>query len=145
MAIKAVKPTSPGRRGMTFLDNSHLTKKKPEKKLTVALKSKAGRNCHGRITVRHRGGGAKRRLRLVDFDGRDKLGIPGKVEAVEYDPNRTANIALVCYVDGERRYVIAPQKLEVGDQVISDEKAAITPGNRMLPWKLSPLELQFVT
>jgi len=107
-----------------------LTKKEPEKKLIVALKEKAGRNSSGRITVRHRGGRVKRFYRIVDF-GEEKMGIPGKVIALEYDPNRTAYLALVEYKDGEKRYVLAPYQIKIGDEIICDEKAEIKIGNRM--------------
>ena len=137
MAIKIYRPTSPGRRGMTGADFSGITKKKPEKSLLLPLKKKAGRSNQGRITVRHRGGGAKRRLRIIDFK-RDKFGIPGKVASIEYDPNRSANIALIHYVDGEKRYILAPVGLKVGDSVSSGPGADIKPGNA-LPLKLIPL------
>ncbi len=137
MGLKIYKPTSPGRRGMTTLDTSGLSKKEPERSLLVPLKKKAGRNNQGRITVRHRGGGAKRMYRLIDFK-RDKQGIPGKVAAIEYDPNRSAHIALIHYVDGEKRYILAPQGLEVGDVVMAGEGAEIKPGNA-LPLKSIPV------
>lgn len=137
MGLKIYKPTSPGRRGMTALDTSGLSKKEPERSLLVPLKKKAGRNNQGKITVRHRGGGAKRMYRLIDFK-RDKQGIPGKVTAIEYDPNRSAHIALICYVDGEKRYILAPQGLEVGDVVMAGEGAEIKPGNA-LPLKSIPV------
>jgi large subunit ribosomal protein L2 len=105
MGIKQYKPTSPGRRGATGYTFEEITKRKPEKSLTVPLKKKAGRNRQGRVTVRHRGGGAKRMLRLIDFK-RDKFGVPGKVAAIEYDPNRSARIALVHYADGDKRYIL---------------------------------------
>jgi len=111
------------------MKNSILTKKEPEKKLLLALKKKAGRGAAGRITVRHRGGGAKRRYRIVDF-GQEKLNLPAKVIALEYDPNRTSFIALLEYQNRERRYILAPQNLRVGDQIIITEKAEIKPGNR---------------
>ncbi len=113
MGIKQYKPTSPGRRGMTGFTFEEITKKKPEKSLLVPLKRKAGRNNQGRITVRHRGGGAKRRLRIIDFK-RDKIGVPGKVASIEYDPNRSARIALIHYRDGDKRYILAPVGLKVG-------------------------------
>jgi large subunit ribosomal protein L2 len=128
MAIKHFKPTSPGRRFMSVLDRRELTKSTPEKSLTVGKTEKAGRNNHGRITVRRRGGGAKQRLRIVDFR-REKVGVKAKVEAIEYDPNRTANIALLVYRDGERRYILAPRGLGVGDEVVSSAHADIRPGN----------------
>jgi len=120
-------------RGSTF---EEITKSEPEKSLLLPLKKKAGRNAHGRITVRHRGGGAKRRLRIIDFK-RDKLGIPGRVAAIEYDPNRSARIALIYYADGEKRYILAPQELGVGDMINSGSDAEIKPGNA-LPLKLIP-------
>lgn len=137
MAIKVYRPTSPGRRGMTGADFSELTKKKPEKSLLLPLKKKAGRSNQGRITVRHRGGGAKRMLRIIDFK-RNKFGVPGKVASIEYDPNRSANIALIHYVDGEKRYILAPIGLKPGDIISSGPSADIKPGNA-LPLKLIPL------
>ncbi|MEE8470705.1 MAG: 50S ribosomal protein L2 [Dehalococcoidia bacterium] len=137
MAIKIYRPTSPGRRGMEGADFSEITKSKPEKSLLLPLKQKAGRSNQGRITVRHRGGGAKRRLRIIDFK-RDKFGVPGKVASIEYDPNRSANIALINYVDGEKRYILAPQGLKVGDTICSGKDADVRPGNT-LPLKLIPL------
>jgi large subunit ribosomal protein L2 len=130
MGIKQYKPTSPGRRGATGYTFEEITKKKPEKSLTVPLKKKAGRNRQGRITVRHRGGGAKRMLRLIDFK-RDKFGVPGKVAAIEYDPNRSARIALVHYADGDKRYILWPVGLKVGDTVMSGPEAEIRPGNAL--------------
>lgn len=123
-------------RGKIGTDFSEITKKKPEKSLLVPLKKKSGRNNQGRITVRHRGGGAKQKLRIIDFR-RDKLGIPGKVASIEYDPNRSANIALIHYADGEKRYILAPLGLRVGDSVSSGEDAEIKPGNA-LPLKSIP-------
>lgn len=137
MGIKQYKPTSPGRRGASGYTFEEITKKKPEKSLMVPLKKKAGRNNQGRVTVRHRGGGAKRMLRLIDFK-RDKFGVPGKVAAIEYDPNRSARIALVHYVDGEKRYILWPVGLKVGDTVMSGPEAEIRPGNA-LPLKKIPL------
>lgn len=137
MALKAYRPTSPGQRGMVGADFSEITKKKPEKSLLLPLKKKAGRSNQGRITVRHRGGGAKRRLRIIDFK-RDKFGVPGKVASIEYDPNRSANIALINYVDGEKRYILAPVGLRVGNTICSGEGAEIKPGNA-LPLRLIPL------
>jgi large subunit ribosomal protein L2 len=137
MGIKQYKPTSPGRRGASGYTFEEITKKKPEKSLMVPLKKKAGRNNQGRVTVRHRGGGAKRMLRLIDFK-RDKFGVPGKVAAIEYDPNRSARIALVHYVDGEKRYILWPVGLKVGDTVMSGPEAEIRPGNA-LPLKRIPL------
>ncbi|WP_427340460.1 50S ribosomal protein L2 [Caloranaerobacter sp. DY30410] len=130
MGIKSFKPTSPARRQMTVSTFEEITKKEPEKSLTVSLTKKAGRNAQGRITVRHRGGGAKRKYRIIDFK-RDKDGIPGKVAAIEYDPNRTANIALINYADGEKRYIIAPYKLKVGDIIESGENVDIKIGNAL--------------
>ncbi|KPK22209.1 MAG: 50S ribosomal protein L2 [Dehalococcoidia bacterium SM23_28_1] len=130
MGIKQYKPTSPGRRGATGYTFEEITKKKPEKSLTVPLKKKAGRNRQGRVTVRHRGGGAKRMLRLIDFK-RDKFGVPGKVAAIEYDPNRSARIALIHYSDGDKRYILWPVGLKVGDTVMSGPEAEIRPGNAL--------------
>jgi large subunit ribosomal protein L2 len=136
MAIKAYKPTSAGRRNMSGYTFDEITKSKPEKSLLLAKKSKAGRNFRGIVTVRHRGGGEKRALRIIDWK-RDKFGIPGKVASIEYDPNRTARIALIFYVDGEKRYMIAPVGLNVGDTVMSGPKAEIKTGNSM-PMKYMP-------
>ena len=130
MPLKKFKPTSPGRRGMSGYTFEEITKDRPEKSLLMPLKKKAGRNNRGKITVRHRGGGAKRRLRIIDFK-RDKSGVPGRVAAIEYDPNRSARIALIFYADGEKRYILAPVGLNVGDTVMSGEKAEIKPGNAM--------------
>lgn len=137
MGLKVYRPTSPGQRGKVGADFSEITKKEPEKSLLLPLKRKAGRSNQGKITVRHRGGGAKRKLRIIDFK-RDKLGIPGKVASIEYDPNRSANIALINYVDGEKRYILAPLGLKVGDVISSGEGAEIKPGNT-LPLKLIPM------
>ncbi|MDW8306079.1 MAG: 50S ribosomal protein L2 [Leptospiraceae bacterium] len=128
MAIKKFKPTSAGRRWMTVLKSDEITREEPYKPLLVYLPEKAGRNNQGRITVRHRGGGHKRMYRIIDFK-RDKLNVPGKVESIEYDPNRSANIALICYADGERRYILAPLGLKVGMTVISAEKVENEIGN----------------
>ena len=136
MALKIYRPTSPGRRGMSGSTFEELTKDKPEKSLLLPLKKKAGRNSQGRITVRHRGSGAKRRLRILDFK-RDKIGVPGRVAAFEYDPNRSANIALIYYADGEKRYILAPLGLSVGDIIKSGSDAEIKPGNT-LPLKQIP-------
>lgn len=136
MAVKKYKPTTSGRRHATVSDFSVLTKKRPEKSLTRPLKRDAGRNVNGRITRRHSGGGHKRLYRIIDFK-RLKDGIPAKVEAIEYDPNRNARIALVSYKDGKKSYIIAPLKLKVGDTVISGEKADIKVGN-VLPLKNIP-------
>jgi large subunit ribosomal protein L2 len=130
MGIKQYRPTSPGRRGMTVLDYSELTNKEPEKSLVVSLKKHSGRNSYGRITVRHRGGGAKIKYRLIDFK-RDKDGVPATVVALEYDPNRTAFIALLQYTDGEKRYILAPNDLKVGDTVMSGADADIKVGNAL--------------
>jgi len=137
MGIKQYKPTSPGRRGATGQTFEEITKRKPEKALTVPLKKKAGRNAQGRITVRHRGGGAKRQLRIIDFK-RNNFGVPGKVAAIEYDPNRSARIALIHYADGDKRYILWPVGLKVGDTVMSGLEAEIRPGNA-LPLKSIPL------
>jgi large subunit ribosomal protein L2 len=136
MALKIYRPTSPGRRGMSGSTFDEITKSKPEKSLLLPLKKRAGRNSQGRITVRHRGKGAKRRLRLLDFK-RDKFGVPGRVAAIEYDPNRSAYIALIYYTDGEKCYILAPSGLSVGDTIMSGSDAEIKPGNT-LPLKLIP-------
>src|SRR5207248_8569736 len=115
MPIRQYRPTSPGRRGMSVSTFEEITKTKPEKSLTVSLKKQSGRNNQGKITVRHRGGGAKRAYRIIDFK-RNKFGVPARVAAIEYDPNRSARIALLHYVDGEKRYIIAPVGLKVGDR-----------------------------
>jgi large subunit ribosomal protein L2 len=137
MAIKKLKPTSPGRRFRTFSSYEEITKTTPEKSLVRKLKKTGGRNVHGRITCRHRGGGHKRRYRIIDFK-RDKIGIPAKVASIEYDPNRSARIALLHYKDGEKRYILAPLKLSVGDVVVSGPDADIKPGNT-LPLNNIPL------
>ena len=130
MAIRNYKPTTPGRRKMSTLTNEEITKSTPEKSLTVTLKKNSGRNNQGKITVRHQGGGAKRKYRLIDFK-RDKKDITGVVASIEYDPNRTANIALINYLDGEKRYIIAPKGLNVGDKIVSSENADIKVGNAL--------------
>ena len=130
MAVKKFRPTSPGIRHMTVLDYSGITTDKPEKSLVIDLKKSGGRNAQGRITVRHRGGGNKRKYRIIDFK-RDKDGIPARVATIEYDPNRSANIALLNYADGEKRYIIAPLGLNVGDVVVSGEDVDIKPGNAL--------------
>ena len=130
MAVKKFRPTSPGIRHMTVLDYSGITTDKPEKSLVTDLKKSGGRNVYGRITVRHRGGGHKRKYRIIDFK-RDKDGVPAKVATIEYDPNRSANIALLNYADGEKRYIIAPLGLNVGDIVVSGEDVDIKPGNAL--------------
>jgi large subunit ribosomal protein L2 len=137
MAIRKYKPTSPGRRFQTCSDFDEITRTVPEKSLLIPLKRTGGRNCYGRITMRHVGGGHKRRYRAIDFR-RDKVEIPAKVAELEYDPNRSSRIALLHYLDGEKRYIIAPSKMDVGDTVISSEKADIKPGNTM-PIKNIPL------
>lgn len=136
MGIKIYKPTSPGRRNMSVSTYEEVTKSTPEKSLVVHIKKNSGRNNRGIITCRHRGGGSKRMLRLIDFK-RDKVGVPGRVAAIEYDPNRSANIALIYYADGEKRYIIAPIGLNVGDSIISGENAEIRPGHT-LPLKMIP-------
>src|SRR5918995_6748990 len=128
MPIRTVKPTSPARRYLTYVRYEEITKKEPEKSLLSPKHRSGGRNSYGRITVRHRGGGAKRMLRNVDFR-RDKLGIPARVAAIEYDPNRSANIALLFYRDGEKRYILAPVGMKVNDVVMSGPQADILPGN----------------
>jgi large subunit ribosomal protein L2 len=130
MAIKKYKPTSPGRRGMSGYTFEEITRSKPERSLTVALRKRAGRNNQGRITIRHRGGGHRRRYRIIDFK-RDKIGIPGRVATLEYDPNRSARIALIVYADGEKRYIIAPLGLQVGDAIMSGPQAEVRPGNAL--------------
>ncbi|HEC23977.1 MAG TPA: 50S ribosomal protein L2 [Chloroflexi bacterium] len=130
MPIKKYKPTSPGRRGMTGHTFEEITRSEPEKSLTEPLRRRAGRNNQGRISVRHRGGGHRRRYRIIDFK-RDKFGIPGRVASIEYDPNRSARIALIVYADGEKRYIIAPLGLQVGDTVMSGPGAEIRPGNAL--------------
>ena len=136
MAIKVFRPTSPGRRGMSGATFEEITKDKPEKSLVSTLKKRGGRNNQGRITVRHRGGGAKRKLRLIDFK-RDKTGVPGRVSAIEYDPNRSARIALIYYADGDKRYILAPVGLNIDDTVMSGPDAEVRPGNA-LPMKVIP-------
>jgi len=140
VALKIYRPTSPGRRGMSGSTFEEITKSKPEKSLLVPLKKKAGRNNQGKMTVRHRGGGSKRQLRIIDFK-RDKPGVPGRVAAIEYDPNRSARIALIYYADGEKRYILAPVGLGVGDIIKSGNDAEIKTGNT-LPLKLIPTGTQ---
>jgi large subunit ribosomal protein L2 len=130
MAIKQYKPTSAGRRGMSVIDYSELDKVEPVSSLTVSLKKNAGRNNHGRITVRHKGGGERQKYRLIDWK-RDKKDIVGKVETVEYDPNRTAFIARILYKDGERRYIVAPDKLKKGMEVVAGDRVDVKVGNAM--------------
>jgi large subunit ribosomal protein L2 len=130
MGIRTVKPTSPSRRYLTYVTYEEITKKEPEKSLLAPKRRINGRNAYGRITVRHRGGGAKRMLRQVDFR-RDKVGIPARVAGIEYDPNRSAHLALLHYRDGEKRYIIAPYGLKVGDVLMSGPQADIVPGNAL--------------
>ncbi|MBT4286391.1 MAG: 50S ribosomal protein L2 [Deltaproteobacteria bacterium] len=137
MSIKKYKPTSPGRRGMSVSGFDSITTSRPEKSLLAAKKRKGGRNNLGRITTRHQGGGHKKRYRLIDFK-RDKIGIPGKVATVEYDPNRTARICLINYADGEKRYILAPNGISVGDTIVSGDQIDINVGNAM-PLKYIPL------
>ena len=137
MAIKTYRPTSPGRRGMTVSTFEEITRTEPERSLLRPLRKRSGRNAYGRITVRRRGGGHKRQYRLIDFN-RDKVGISARVGSIEYDPNRSARIALLTYADGEKRYIIAPLGLQVGDAVMSGEDAEIRVGNA-LPLERIPL------
>ena len=130
MAIKFYKPTTPGRRNMTTMDYSGLSKVAPERSLLEPIKKNAGRNSYGRITVRHRGGGNRRKYRVIDFK-RERFGVNATVQTLEYDPNRSAFIALVQYEDGEKRYIIAPQDLKVGDVIVSGPEADIKPGNAL--------------
>src|SRR5512142_1737835 len=130
MGIRKYKPTTPGRRGASVADFVEITRDEPEKSLVRPLHNKGGRNVHGRITTRHQGGGHKRAYRVIDFR-RDKIGVPAKVAHIEYDPNRTARIALLFYADGEKRYILAPDGLKQGDTVISSKHADIRPGNSM--------------
>ncbi len=130
MAVKKYKPTTPGQRDMTGYTFEEITKSTPERSLLVPLRKSGGRNTYGRVTVRHRGGGHRRHIRLVDFK-RDKREIPAKVAAIEYDPNRTARLALLHYVDGEKRYILAPVGLKVGDTVMTGAQAEIRPGNSL--------------
>ena len=130
MAIRNYKPTTPGRRKMSALVNESITTSTPEKSLLVTIKKKSGRNNQGKITVRHQGGGVKRKYRIIDFK-RNKYNVPGSVASIEYDPNRTANIALINYADGEKRYIIAPKGLKVGEQILSGEKVDIKVGNAL--------------
>ena len=131
MPIKVYKPTSPGRRDMTSQTFEEVTRVAPEPTLTRGLRKRGGRNHRGKITIRHRGGGHKRRYREIDFNRRDKFDVPARVASIEYDPNRSARIAMVVYVDGEKRYIVAPLGLRVGDQVMSGPKADIRPGNAL--------------
>jgi large subunit ribosomal protein L2 len=131
MAIRKYKPTTPGRRGSSVSDFAEITRSTPEKSLVRPLHGRGGRNAHGRITTRHKGGGHKRAYRLIDFRRSDKDGVPAKVAHIEYDPNRTANIALLHYADGEKRYILAPAKLKQGDTIEAGAKADIKPGNSL--------------
>ena len=137
MGIKTFNPYTPSRRAMTMLDNAEITKTAPEKSLTVSLKKTAGRNNQGKITVRHHGGGSRRKYRIIDFK-RNKVDIPATVKSIEYDPNRTANIALICYADGEKSYIIAPNGLKVGDVLMNGENAEVKVGN-CLPLSAIPV------
>src|SRR5512136_203630 len=137
MGVKSYKPTSAARRHMTVADFAEITKRRPEKKLTRAMRKTGGRNAHGHITTRHMGGGHKRRYRVIDWR-RDKDGVPAKVASIEYDPNRTARIALLHYRDGEKRYILAPVGVQVGDVLLSGEQVDIRPGNT-LPIRAMPL------
>src|SRR5213079_2178622 len=131
MAIRKYKPTTPGRRGASGSDFSEVTRSEPEKSLVRPLHSQGGRNVHGHITARHQGGGHKRSYRLIDFRRADKDGVPAKVAHIEYDPNRTARIALLHYADGEKRYILAPTRLRQGDTVENGASADIKPGNSL--------------
>ena len=137
MGIKTFNPYTPSRRAMTQLDNAEITKSTPEKSLTVSLNKTAGRNNQGKITVRHHGGGSRRKYRIIDFK-RNKVDIPATVKSIEYDPNRTANIALICYADGEKSYIIAPNGLKVGDVLMNGENAEVKVGN-CLPLSAIPV------
>ncbi|SDO02183.1 50S ribosomal protein L2 [Desulfonauticus submarinus] len=131
MGVRKLKPTSPGRRFQTVSTFEEITKTTPEKSLTKGLNKKSGRNNYGRVTSRRRGGGNKRKYRIIDFKRRDKFGVPAKVAAIEYDPNRSARIALLSYLDGEKRYILAPVGLNVGDQVVAGTDVDIKPGNAL--------------
>jgi len=138
MPVKNYKPTSPGRRGMSGSDFAEITRGRPEKSLTTGRVNKSGgRNAHGRTTIWHRGGGHRRRFRKIDFR-RNKTGVPAKVAAIEYDPNRSANVTLLHYADGEKRYILSPSGLRVGDRIVSAPDAEIRPGNA-LPLSQIPL------
>ena len=137
MAIKTHKPTSPGKRHQVSIHNPELAKKRPEKSLVAPLSKSGGRNAYGRITARHRGGGHKRKYRIIDWK-RNKTGVPGRVTAIEYDPNRSAHIALITYADGEKSYILAPGKIKVGDTVMAGDNVDIKPGN-CLPMVNIPL------
>jgi large subunit ribosomal protein L2 len=136
MPLKRAKPTTPGRRGAVFQTNDDITRREPKKSLVKPLKQRGGRSRNGRMTVRHRGGGHKRRLRVIDFK-RDKVGVPGEVSSIEYDPNRSSRIALIKYQDGDWRYIIAPNGLKVGDPVNAGESTEVRRGNA-LPLKAIP-------
>ncbi|MEL7562726.1 50S ribosomal protein L2 [Dehalogenimonas sp. 4OHTPN] len=136
MALKSYQPTSAGRRHQTGYTFEEITKSRPEKSLTKCVKQDAGRNNQGKLSVRHRGGGARKIIRVLDFK-RDKIGIPGKIAAIEYDPHRSARIALVFYVDGEKRYILAPQGLKVGETILTAPEAELKPGN-CLPLRSMP-------
>lgn len=138
MPIKVFKPTSPGRRDMSGQTFEEITRSTPERSLTGGLRKRGGRNFRGKITIRHRGGGHKRRYREIDFKRRDKFGVPARVASIEYDPNRSARIALLVYADGDKRYIVAPLGMRVGDTVMSGPKAEIRPGNA-LPLRNIPL------
>ncbi len=140
MGIKTFNPYTPSRRQMSVLDKVEITKNKPEKSLTVSLKKNAGRNAQGKITVRHRGGGSKRKYRVIDFK-RNKDGIPATVQSIEYDPNRTANIALIAYADGQKAYILAPNGLKVGQKIMNGSTAEIEVGN-CLPLENIPVGTQ---
>ncbi|MBI3964556.1 MAG: 50S ribosomal protein L2 [Chloroflexi bacterium] len=140
MPIRVYKPTSPGRRGMSVSTFEEITKSTPEKSLLAPLRKRGGRNNQGKITVRHRGGGHRRMYRIIDFK-RNKIGIPARVASIEYDPNRSARIALLIYVDGEKRYIVAPIGLKVGDRISSGPEAEISPGNA-LPLQNIPVGTQ---
>ncbi len=137
MGIRKINPTSPGQRGMTKSDFAEITTDKPEKSLLKPMKKKSGRNNTGRITCRHKGGGAKQAYRVIDFK-RNKFGVPGKVTTIEYDPNRNVRISLVVYADGEKRYILTPEKLNVGDIIFSGPDAEVNVGNA-LPLEMIPL------
>ena len=137
MGIKTFNPYTPSRRAMTMLDNAEITKAAPEKSLTVSLKKTAGRNNQGKITVRHHGGGSRRKYRIIDFK-RNKVDVPATVKSIEYDPNRTANIALICYADGEKTYILASNGLKVGDVLMNGENAEVKVGN-CLPLSAIPV------
>ena len=130
MGLKQYKPTSAGRRHQSGYDFSEITKSRPEKALVKRVKNNAGRNAQGRMTVRHRGGGAKKLIRIIDFK-RDKIGVPGRIAAIEYDPHRSARIALVFYADGEKRYILAPQGLKLDDKVVASPEAELRVGNAL--------------